>query len=213
VSHQERCLSPRILDYRPAQVRWICRSSNASHGFANGWRRDEQILINTTDPFKSIERIKDLPDKDDTGGQDTYEKNLVECRYLIQSYTHRELSVLADRSLAISGFAERFASSMNDEYFAGVWRKFLADNLLWYVYDAEKKRAERYQGPSWSWTRINNSVLFILETSWDDRRTIALDIVHINIQLSEPSAKFGALRYGVLRRNDSTLQNSMLWGD
>ena len=78
---QERCLSPRILEYRPAQLRWICRSSSASHCFANGWRRDEQRLANTSDPFKHIKAIMNIQDIDDTLEQDSYKRHLASWRY------------------------------------------------------------------------------------------------------------------------------------
>jgi hypothetical protein len=82
---------------------------------------------------------------------------------LIGCFTARSLSYPEDRSLAISGLAERFAPtiSRSKRYIAGLWESEMPDALLWrshstlhYKDTQSSDWRSPYLGPSWSWVSV-----------------------------------------------------------
>lgn len=77
---------------------------------------------------------------------------------LIEVYTTTSLTFPGDKLIAISGVAKKYRQDLNDEYIAGMWRKDLANWILWYVKPSPSPRPQTYRAPSWSWASVDNEV-------------------------------------------------------
>ena len=83
-------------------------------------------------------------------------------------YSARELSRETDALPALSGLAQAFgaifdigSSTENNDYLLGIWRKDLAQGLLWIPYDGTRTaRCSQYVAPTWSWASIKGQVRF-----------------------------------------------------
>jgi hypothetical protein len=198
---QERCLSARVLDYGPCQVRCVCNSSEEQTILSDGWQRKEFGNLAVFDVLKDLERI--LSHGKSIIDEDVRKQILASWRNTVKAYTNRELTVPADRILAVSALAERYGDVLQDEYFAGLWRCSLPMDLLWYNGEfldlgrgTSVPRPNLYQGPSWSWTGVTGSVEFYEDLS---DYSFAVNIIDVRVHLSEPSATYGAVKSGILR--------------
>lgn len=72
-------------------------------------------------------------------------------------YSKRKLSVKSDKLPALAGLASRFREYIQDDYFAGHWRKWLLLHLLWKCVD-EKGSARIPYCPSWSWLSVDGPI-------------------------------------------------------
>ncbi|KAH6613046.1 heterokaryon incompatibility protein-domain-containing protein [Boeremia exigua] len=77
---------------------------------------------------------------------------------IIKSYAARDMSMLQDRFLALSGMASKYLSANSpDEYLAGIWANTLPEGLVWKV---DQMLETLYIGadgtgpPSWSWMAL-----------------------------------------------------------
>ncbi|KAI1453516.1 HET-domain-containing protein [Annulohypoxylon moriforme] len=151
---QEHFLSNRFLEFDKTQMRWICASSHNKNGYCDGWKHKGTANIPTEVIYIYRELQQILQEMTERGSSAEWIDDLVRSRWetLVHHYTPRKLSVLSDRSLAISGIAQVFAPHMKSEYLAGVWRSTLPTFLCWYVDLADEHfpRPTYYQSPSWS---------------------------------------------------------------
>lgn len=150
---QERYLSARSLDFCKRQIIWRCPTGSKCHPPTDGWK-----LLMGGRELETIHVIGGMtPSNPPWEIWDHF-------YWLVQEYTGRELSVSRDRILAISGIAEKFRSLLRDKYVAGLWRQSLPYTLLWSVkhrpWRQREHRPTEYQGPSWSWTAVNDEVSF-----------------------------------------------------
>ncbi|KAI0835345.1 heterokaryon incompatibility protein-domain-containing protein [Hypoxylon sp. FL0890] len=198
---QERYLSNRYLEFGRNQMRWTCASSGTKDGYCDGWKREDSDSAPTHVLFIYRELQQDLEDMASRGSSAEWIAEWIWGRWdaMVHHYTPRKLSVLTDRSLAISGIAQVFGSHIKDDYLAGLWKSTLPSFLCWQVTLDEHERLPRpvdYQGPSWSWTGINGPVNFIFARSCErDCRAVLLDV---DIQLVNAYAKYGSVRRGIL---------------
>jgi hypothetical protein len=109
-----------------------------------------------------------------------------------------------DRILAISALAHRIGDWLQDQYLAGLWRSRLPFDLLWHVdevFDGGRGisvlRPAKYQGPSWSWAAVNSPVEFFNVSS--ENCSICVIVLDVEIRLSEPSAEYGSVDFGIVR--------------
>jgi hypothetical protein len=198
---QERCLSPRILDYGTFQTRWICNSSKSLKGFTDGWQRNEFEALSECNEWQELEGA--LFEIEEGKREDKSGQILATWRKLVKAYTHRDLSVSTDRILAISALAHRIGDRLQDQYLAGLWRSRLPFDLLWYVdevFDGGRGisvlRPAKYQGPSWSWVGVNSPVDCFNVSSENCSACVA--VLNVDIQLFEPSAKYGSVDLGIV---------------
>lgn len=155
---QERVLSPRILHFGKRQLMWECCEHNAAEIFPDGvppriteagdaMCKDNQLFFDTKRSY--TERKGD-------------ELNLYHLwARLVQSYTACKLTFQSDKLVACSGLAKIIQARINDEYVAGMWRKYLEHELLWHscnlggssttyvLPSAHIKTASHL--PSWTW--------------------------------------------------------------
>ncbi|KAK0740081.1 heterokaryon incompatibility protein-domain-containing protein [Schizothecium vesticola] len=105
---------------------------------------------------------------------------------LVERYSRRNLTYGSDKLPAIAGLAEMAATenrptgmsfSMDDVYFAGIFRSDIPAQLLWFVKDdpdgveegkiqPPKRRhpdPSHYRAPSWSWASVDGRISYPLE--------------------------------------------------
>ena len=70
-----------------------------------------------------------------------------------------------DKLPALAGIAQRIAGLLGDQYLAGLWRRFLVDELCWSVTVQSRRtvqeqpfRPVQYRAPSWSWTSVEGRI-------------------------------------------------------
>jgi hypothetical protein len=173
---QERLLSPRILEYNSRQVRWICPHADCQHGRSDGW----------------------IPANDHRNKENLLVVNEISIPWitLVRCYTSRHLTVKADRALAIAGVAEALQSHLNGSYFAGLWERSFARDLLWTVSRNDPLAYMRHHGPSWSWLSINKSVEFRIPPANETK--VMMDLINCNIKLLSQSVPYGTVSEGIL---------------
>ncbi|RYP51581.1 hypothetical protein DL768_003088 [Monosporascus sp. mg162] len=207
---QETYLSTRLLRFGNKQCSLMCQCSPSKPRIVDGWKLGQEydvrhieniIFLSTLNVEDDVPALKhhykstygtDL--EYDVDAREMVYWDLIDMwRDLVEAYTTRSLSVPEDRCLAISGVADRIAPILKTGYVAGHWEKFLPADLLWNV-ETPQPKPRAYQGPSWSWTSVNGSVLFYMAD-----RDVSLEVQKVDTQLYSPKAPFGAVKQGTLR--------------
>ncbi|KAL2066061.1 hypothetical protein VTL71DRAFT_2132 [Oculimacula yallundae] len=163
---QERLLAPRTLHFTTEQIYWECRTSTASEAFAS--------RVSGTAGTKIAEvkdAVSETSESQTTSGKlMKWMKEKVENRHstardfrvwnqLVMAYTKGNLTQERDKMIAISGLADIFQGKADDEYLAGLWRRALPYQLLWFVENPNlSTRPKDYRAPSWSWASVNGAV-------------------------------------------------------
>jgi hypothetical protein len=99
---------------------------------------------------------------------------------VVEEYSQRKLTKDSDKLPALSGLASFIANHTNDEYYAGLWRDHILEDLHWRVYVREEVRITcthdnpvygrtlcsvvaptTYRAPSWSWASLDSHIKFI----------------------------------------------------
>jgi hypothetical protein len=197
---QEQLLSPRLLDYRSPQLRWVCRlaSSNTDTRYVDGWEG-----LNSKQSYGSsrdwLFNHHDLVHK-------KHEEYLEEWSKVVESYSARSLTFLSDKLPALSAAADKFGSLLSDTYVAGMWQNALRFNLCWYrgnsFFSPSIARPRAYQAPSWSWASINEPVtMYSPENFRAAGSKFLMQIFHYHVELADEMVPYGAVTSGVLTVN------------
>lgn len=166
---QERLLSPRILHFGSHQLLWECQRMEACESFPNGIPRSR-------DPMSFIVRtgLKRLRASSNTLMKNASEENLPSMKLkayeywdgIVDLYTRCNLTRKEDKLIALSGVAKEIGMIIDDEYLAGLWKRFLPNQLLWFVSHPlsadggqPSSRPSTYRAPSWSWASIDGCVV------------------------------------------------------
>ena len=166
---QERWLSPRVLHYGRDQILWECNELDACETYPGGLPKS---LRNADSGFKldpDIERNIWQQDGRTKDGRTITESDPEfyhrrTWSSIVDKYSVTSLTKGEDKLVAISGIAKRMQSLLDDEYLAGLWRKDLPCQLLWWVSDYDPAyplpptRSRPYRAPSWSWASVDGAV-------------------------------------------------------
>ncbi|KAH7073510.1 heterokaryon incompatibility protein [Paraphoma chrysanthemicola] len=151
---QERLLSPRVLHFGEREILWECREKEAAEIYPNGL------------PHKfsgSVQRFKSLA-LDHCNANNRIDSNLAAYSswfQIVRAYTACELSFPRDKLVALSAIAKVMRNILQDEYVAGMWRRYLGFELLWSVSANRTESASQpdtYRSPSWSWAAVDGAV-------------------------------------------------------
>jgi hypothetical protein len=82
---------------------------------------------------------------------------------VLSEYTNCLLTKNSDKLIAISAIARQFQPILNDEYVAGLWKRYIGQHLLWQMLTPQKDTApltgpELHAPPSWSWASVVGKV-------------------------------------------------------
>jgi hypothetical protein len=67
------------------------------------------------------------------------EKRHWQWQRMVEEFTWLQLSYEEDRLPAFSGLAQQYRNRLKSEYLAGLWRKNLGADLLWFAYPERGK--------------------------------------------------------------------------
>lgn len=149
---QERLLSPRILHFGDRQLFWECQMKDAAEVYPDGVPSEISSLSSR---FKSLSPDRYTPRNDsNVGGHLVWHR-------IVEKYTACGLTFPGDKLVALSAIAKALTPVLQDEYVAGMWRRYLACELLWNASTNPEGRElgpKIYRAPSWSWAAVNGVV-------------------------------------------------------
>lgn len=185
-------LSARTLEFGSRQLRFICQHN--PRGATDGWRLKPEYNKFRQDNLENTEVLHASFDiKSKNPEVDVYYDVMETWYRLVAVYSHRNLTLPADRILAISGIAEGYGRFLNDSYLAGLWRSTLSRSLYWKATDNTRPRPDVWQGPSWSWVSLSSPVEFPLASSLD---RVEPHVVAVDIDLQNTANPYGAITEG-----------------
>ncbi|KAI1338661.1 heterokaryon incompatibility protein-domain-containing protein [Xylariaceae sp. FL0016] len=201
---QEYYLSNRILEFTSLQMRWTCASANKGIEYCDGWKWERNLGNDNAEVLNPYHDLKkDIKEMESSRSSEQWMRDWVHMRWsgAVSHYTARELSVPTDKVLAISGIAQVFARHIKEVYMAGFWASTLPSHLCWHTMPDQKSqrlpsRSGLYQGPSWSWLSVNSHIYDVYSRACQSETLVAL--LNVDIELVSASAKYGAIRHGVL---------------
>ena len=105
---------------------------------------------------------------------------------IVQTYTKCLLTKNQDKLVAISAVARQFQLILKDEYKAGLWRRHLAQHLLWKVNTPQgvslpTTDSESYCAPSWSWASVPGPVSLNTYIARQDR-PVMIEILEAELE-------------------------------
>ncbi|KAH8763870.1 heterokaryon incompatibility protein-domain-containing protein, partial [Hyaloscypha finlandica] len=173
---QERVLSCRNLHFAQNEVFWECQERLACETFP------EQLPACLDRGFRLLHRPLEIK----VWGA------------IIEKYSGCELTYSKDKLIALSGLARIVQTNSADEYVAGMWRKDLETQLLWYAY-SPMPRISPYAAPSWSWASSGSPIRSssLLEVPAGIHRKLAT-VQHIKIEYVSRDP-FGEIKSANLR--------------
>ncbi|KAJ2996679.1 hypothetical protein NUW58_g900 [Xylaria curta] len=175
---QESYLSGRLMTFESRQSSIICQCSPERPSFSDGWRQKsrQQPMQEVTFAVHAGNR-RAAPSKN--GMRECRDINgalLAEWQSCLFDYTKRKLTEPTDRCLAISGLAEVIAPGLGGGYLAGLWGTFFAVGVA----------LEHWRVDGTSTTAKSLPRAFLV-----------MDF-GCHVELSDPLAQFGAVKYGQL---------------
>lgn len=181
---QERLLARRVLHFGSNQLFWECAEQDASEHFPMGM---PPPLLLSGSLFKSFDRIVEL----DVDQEHPSPAHAVWQRAL-RSFTKAQLTKSEDKLIALGGIASELGSKFSYNYIAGLWKDYMATELLWYVdNDTFAQRYKEYRAPSFSWASINGAVI---PGEWQTNN-ILIEVTGADV-MTETSNPFGSVKYG-----------------
>ncbi|KAH8886048.1 HET-domain-containing protein [Thozetella sp. PMI_491] len=182
---QERLLSPRILHFGRNEVIWECCHTCASETYPDGF---PEVTASGEHEYKSSVPAADSAT--DVGSIAAH----VRWERIVETYTGCNLTFGGDKLIALSGIASRIGSSLmaQDKYIAGMWRRDLEGQLLWWVNNPVAAPTQ-YRAPSWSWAAVDGSVSVHFE-----RRNLLIQVEAVHIEHCTTNVT-GAISDGWLR--------------
>lgn len=207
---QERLLAPRVLHFCKDQIAWECPHIDAAeshpYGVSNMELKAGTVGIRT--------RLKALIPGDyglkalAIGRTESAFAAHENWKSIVERYSKTKLTKSNDKLIALAGIAELTSKRMGDKliYVAGMWEKYLASQLLWYVepmYEDERFKypqqrpdaedAECWRAPTFSWAAVDAPQgIKCAETVREDDLQIEVLKIHVRPALNE-EFKFGAI--------------------
>ena len=147
---QEIMLAPRTLLYTQGGVHWECREATAK-------APHKQLFLSLRStlpqPQDDLDAYFDFDDR--LGPEDNRPFYQAWWRFL-ESYTPCQLSYGSDKFLAINGIGSTIQCRTRLRNTWGLWRDYLAYELLWSVDGSPAQRPARFRAPTWSWASTDN---------------------------------------------------------
>lgn len=176
--YQERLLSARVIHFAGSEVNWECRSARiceCQRDLATSFLPEKpQFAYSVAEVNKEHHSSNDI---DDLSKSPYYSemirsrrwtKSADTWRQIVQTYCHLKLTYPKDKFPALSGIAKVWNPQYETQYLAGLWRESLHLDLLWLVYQPEK-RAEPWRAPTWSWASLEYGRLELIRFDSDTK--------------------------------------------
>ncbi|KAI5780496.1 heterokaryon incompatibility protein-domain-containing protein [Geopyxis carbonaria] len=170
---QERLLSPRSLVYASDTLKYYCQTETVNIGGAlcepsTHMRLPPTVFHNSTTAGSALSR-----------GPTEIRDERRAWLSVIFDYTCRDLTEPSDRLPALAGVVEQFAKIYDTPYLAGLWRKTLLLDLLWYnQHMGPFNPRPKWRAPSWSWACID---ALIIAQNFEDKLAPGCDVVEATV--------------------------------
>ncbi|KAJ8118954.1 hypothetical protein OPT61_g166 [Boeremia exigua] len=177
---QEQLLSPRMLIFDGAQIKWECLTLYGSEGSpTSGTTRHDQSHKHIRSGIMDPQEFFDNADKEEVqvpiNNFWSRMKHQFWCS-IVMDFTHRGMTNSNDRLAAIAGIGQALARHTKHEYLAGLWSENFFVGLLWSLPHNEKYlmsamtnfdiegnphiRHKQSLAPSWSWASVTAPVMY-----------------------------------------------------
>jgi hypothetical protein len=192
--YQERILSPRILHFAGDELIWECHGRlDCECGYGDlGVTFSRPELFNDNDG--DLSDIKRYDIRSESEGDRRIDDMEVQAdikfqwRVIAMNYTALSLTYPSDIFPALSGIVKAFALKTHDEYIAGLWKRTLVSDLLWFFETSTSEmniNVQEWRAPSWSWASVNtNRRLFFFDFSEDMEE---VEMAHVRDVVCQPS--------------------------
>ena len=149
---QERALSRRIIHFTSTQAYWECGCGVRCETLSKIIRNSRANFLGDPQFPRSI--------------LSHFERNRVRLfQHLFELYSGCRVSIVTDRSVAISGLENRLARTFDSEVQYGIFRRYLHRSLLWQRADEKRMKRISYPNdrkvPSWSWMAYNGEIKYM----------------------------------------------------
>jgi hypothetical protein len=196
---QESLLSPRLLWYGPADVKWKCTTTPF----------DNVYKTHTHDSMYPSDSHRRLPASIFASASD-YETDITEqqnevWKVVVGDFSNRDVTFQEDRLPALTGVVTELQKVWRDDYFAGMWRRCLIRHLGW-GNEAENVTPGpdtdflnlhlppegTYRSPGWSWASFPGHVGI-----WETAKAHA-EVVSCQVTLVDQTAPLSRVQSGTL---------------
>ncbi|KID82946.1 HET domain protein [Metarhizium guizhouense ARSEF 977] len=203
---QETALSPRLLIYGQDMVAWLCNTRHCTE-------RGDDIRHDTSSHYVMAPRLPHhLRHAPGYSSEDvrwrmalrwvTMEASTWWAK-MVQNYSRRRLTYEADKLPAISGCARAIQDLNKDDYYSGLWKRTLTNDLLWQsVASRTASRPATYRAPSWSWASIEGEVKCCITPKYHDINEKLIELLSMEAEYVGPDV-FGQVRTMSLLVNGS----------
>jgi hypothetical protein len=161
----ERTLSARVVHFAQNKLYFECR--RALHSEEND---AESTTLKPSNLWPRVEK-----DAADAEGEQYRPYLYEQWRTFLAEYSTKQLSRQANELLPVRAVAAEMATAINDEHLAsaGMWKRDLAAQLLWYTEHGEpdspkpkiKTMPRANQAPTWSWAHHATKIGFVRGTT------------------------------------------------
>ncbi|KAL5373495.1 hypothetical protein DPSP01_012684 [Paraphaeosphaeria sporulosa] len=207
---QERLLAPRVLHFCKDQIAWECPHIDAAeshpYGVSNMELRAGTVGERTR--LKALIPGEYGPKTLAIGRTENVYAAHEDWKSIVERYSRTSLTKSNDKLIALAGIAELTSKRMGDRliYVAGMWEKYLASQLLWYVepkYEDERFKYPQqrpdpqdpgsWRAPTFSWAAVDAPQgIRCAETVREDDLQLSVQKIHVRPALNK-DFKFGAI--------------------
>ncbi|KAJ8133015.1 hypothetical protein O1611_g608 [Lasiodiplodia mahajangana] len=198
---QEGIVSPRHLRFGLRQTRWTCRHAETQYMDNDGWiSTDYEEASDLIVDARVRNQASQIINQDKKDYQPEQVRSL--WNRIVGEYSHLRIKYQYDRLPAIASIAKGFARAFDDDYFCGLWKADLHQQLLWWreVDDDDKDvdRSEDASGfhPSWSWASNRRA---IRQSSRQVFKDSDFEVVGCNRMPKSGGDKYGAMESASLQ--------------
>lgn len=192
---QEELLSSRLLLFEKSSVSWQCVAHRMTYRGLSTYLQH---------PLLSLCRSKH------TEGDLTLHTRWHQA---LLNYSQRSLGFLSDKLNAVSAVAAEISQATGWEYWAGLWKEHIVEDLLWSslhpkdswklvpedypLLRSDRAIAAGYLAPSWSWASVADGPIITTDDG-RDRRSYDFEIMGCKVEHAG-SGVFGSVTSGVLK--------------
>ncbi|KAK0616661.1 heterokaryon incompatibility protein-domain-containing protein [Immersiella caudata] len=174
---QERLLSNRTLHFTSTEIFWQCRSQLSSESvsdlFSTGFYPEDEGTISGHMDLRGVLEEIQLHG----AHASCLQRFAAAWSRVVRRYSGCGLSYDSDKLVALCGIVGEAEKVVGDECVAGHWKQQLPSSLCWMVFPqlpvpfsekmplphrnqaaGERKRAQEWRAPTWSWASMNCSV-------------------------------------------------------
>lgn len=160
---QERALAPRVIHFCRREIFWECRDAFLCESSPTTAPHPSVFDVGNFLPLR--QRPTELWENSGWFGDSNFPVEDVPYEVwddVVKEYTRRQFTFPNDKLVAISGMARSLKGYIDDTYLAGMWRKRLAAELGWWVYQGRAHytlgEEPSYYAPSFSWASVKGQV-------------------------------------------------------